>query len=137
MTTTIQCPCGAITLEIVGEPIACFYCHCDDCQAVHGAAYLPAALYRGEQVRLVAGEPLLWKRRTTKRATCGTCGTRIFAETAGGEVRSIVGYLLPKGAFRPTFHVQCRHALLPVRDDLPHYAGFPPEFGGSDERAPW
>jgi hypothetical protein len=134
---TIQCPCGAITIELTGEPVACFYCHCDDCQAVHGAAYLPAALYRHEQTRVVAGQPLLWKRRTTARGTCGACGTRLFAEPPDLEIRSITGYLLPKGVFRPTFHVQCQHALLPVSDDLPHYKGFPAMFGGSDERVPW
>ncbi|HEU4411411.1 MAG TPA: GFA family protein [Polyangiaceae bacterium] len=136
-TTTLQCLCGAITMELSGEPLACFYCHCDDCQAVHGAAYLPAAMYWTAQTRIVAGEPLRWKRRTTTRATCGACGTRLFAEPAGFEIRSISALLLPAGSFRPTFHVQCQHALLPVQDDLPHYKGFPAMFGGSDERMPW
>ena len=37
--TKVKCRCGAVELEISAEPIVQFYCHCDDCQAVHGGAY--------------------------------------------------------------------------------------------------
>jgi hypothetical protein len=135
--TRIQCLCGAIQMELTGEPLAQLYCHCDDCQAVHGAAYLPAAMYRTASTRIVAGEPLLWKLRETVRATCKECGTRVYAEPPGLGVRSITALLLPKGLFKPTFHIQCQHALLPVRDGLPHFKGFPAMWGGSDEQVPW
>jgi hypothetical protein len=137
MTMTIQCGCGALTMELTGEPLVQIYCHCDDCQAVHGAAYVPAALYRHEQTRLVSGAPILWKRRTTTRATCGACGTRFFAEPPGEVLRSFTAYLLPPGFFRPAFHVNCQYALLPVRDDLPHFKGFPAALGGSDDLVDW
>jgi hypothetical protein len=135
--TAITCHCGAIHLELTGEPVVQFYCHCDDCQAVHGAAYVPVALYRIPATRIVAGEPLMWKRRETPRATCRECGTRVFAEPPGMGVRGVTALLLPKGLFKPAFHIQCQHALLPVRDGLPHYKGFPALFGGSDEQVPW
>jgi hypothetical protein len=32
-------------MELTGEPLVQFYCHCDDCQAVHGAAYAPESVY--------------------------------------------------------------------------------------------
>ena len=134
---TIQCRCGAVRLELDGDPFLCVYCHCDDCQAVHGAAYLPAAMYRVEQTRLVAGEPTRWKLKATVRATCGACGTRLYAEPSDASLRSVTAYLLPPGVFRPAFHMQCQHALLPVVDDLPHYKGFPAMFGGSDEQVGW
>ncbi|HEU4536933.1 MAG TPA: GFA family protein [Polyangiaceae bacterium] len=139
MTTTIdvRCLCGEVVIALTGEPAACFYCHCDDCQAVHGAACLPVAMYRAQQTRIVRGDPLFWRRKTTARATCRACGTRLFAEPPDGEIRTITAYLLPPGVFQPTFHVQCRHALLPVRDALPHYEGFPAVFGGSDARVAW
>ena len=40
-----QCRCGAIGLNIAGEPAVQLYCHCDDCQSAHGAAYVSAAIY--------------------------------------------------------------------------------------------
>ncbi len=134
---TLQCPCGAIRLELSGEPLAQFYCHCDDCQVVHAAAYVAAAMYRTSATRLVAGEPLLWKLKRTVRATCRECGTRVYAEPPGLGIRSVPALLLPPGLFRPTFHMQCQHALVPVKDALPHYKGFPAAFGGSDEQMPW
>jgi hypothetical protein len=137
MPITISCPCQAVKLEVTGDPLVCFLCHCDDCQTVHGAGYIPVALYRGEQVRVCEGELLAWKLKTTTRATCTRCGTRLFAEPAGGEIRTIVASLLPDGVFRPTFHVQCQHAARPVGDELPHFKGFPAAFGGSDERVAW
>lgn len=47
-------------MELTGEPVAQGYCHCDDCQAIHGAAYVPFAMYRIAATRLVAGAPLMW-----------------------------------------------------------------------------
>jgi hypothetical protein len=133
----VRCACGAVAVELTGEPFACVYCHCDDCQAVHGAGYLPAAMYLFAQTRLVSGEPLLWKRKHTMRATCRDCGSRVFAEPPGQWIRSITASLLPPGLFQPTFHMQCQHALLPVKDALPHYKGYPALFGGSDEQVEW
>lgn len=134
---TISCLCGAVTIELRSAPLVQLYCHCDDCQAVHGAAYVPAAIYARDATRLLTGDPLLWKRKTTVRATCRGCGTRIYAEPAGAPIRSVPAYLLPAGTFQPEFHMQCRFALLPVEDDLPHYAGEPAKLGGSDELVAW
>ena len=51
----IQCRCGAVELELASEPIVQFFCHCDDCQAVHGAAYAPESVYPADMVRIVRG----------------------------------------------------------------------------------
>jgi hypothetical protein len=37
--TEIQCLCGAIKVQIKGDPVEQFYCHCDDCQAASGGPY--------------------------------------------------------------------------------------------------
>ena len=60
-----------------------------------------------------------------------------YAEPSDASLRSVTAYLLPPGVFRPAFHMQCQHALLPVVDELPHYKGFPALFGGSDEQVDW
>jgi hypothetical protein len=71
------------------------------------------------------------------RLGCRECGTRVFADVTAIGFRAVSGYLLPKGLFQPAFHIQCRHAVRPVRDDLPHDKGFPARFGGSDETVDW
>src|ERR1700727_2338842 len=48
--TKVQCRCGVVEIEISAEPIVQFYCHSDDCQAVHGGALCPGIrLFRGRR----------------------------------------------------------------------------------------
>jgi hypothetical protein len=136
-TIEVQCRCGAVGLSIAGEPVVQLFCHCDDCQVAHGAAYTPAAIYPAQQVEIVRGEPAPMIVRTTRRMRCVACSTYLFSELTSAGVRSVSGYLLPKEEFRPQFHVQCQHAVLPVVDDLPHYKGFPAAFGGKEEFIGW
>jgi hypothetical protein len=132
-----QCRCGAVGLKIVGEPVVQLYCHCDDCQAAHGAAYVPAMIYPARAVEVVRGEPEAMIVKATPRKRCAACGAYLFSEIAVAGARSVSAYLLPKGEFKPQFHVQCQHAILPIVDSLPHYKGFPPAFGGSEEVVSW
>jgi hypothetical protein len=132
----IQCLCGEVGIEVTGEPVAQLYCHCDDCQLVHGAACVPTAIYRTKDVVIVHGEAREWRLRTTPRYACPNCATRLFAQ--GSEAfRGVNAYLLPPGTFYPTLHIYCRFAALPFADDLPHYATVPARWGGSDETVEW
>lgn len=132
-----QCRCGAIGLRVAGEPVVQLYCHCRDCQAAHAAAYVPAAVYPASAVEVTRGSPAPVVVRTTRRMGCADCGAYLYAELEGVGMRSLSGYLLPKGSFKPQFHVQCGEAVLPVVDDLPHYQGFPPSFGGAETFVDW
>jgi hypothetical protein len=132
-----ECRCGAIGLKIAGEPVVQLYCHCDDCQAAHGAAYVPAAIYPAQTVEIVRGKPVPMVVKATPRMRCADCGAYLFSELAGVRMRSVSAYLLPREKFRPQFHVQGAHAVLPVVDDLPHYRGFPASFGGAEEFVAW
>lgn len=136
-STETQCRCGAVGLRIAGEPVLQLYCHCDDCQAAHGAAYVLSAIYPAPAVEVVRGEPVPMMIRTTRRMRCVACSMHLFSEIESVGMRSVNGYLLPRGEFRPQFHVQCQHAVLPVVDDLPHYKGFPAAFGGREEFVAW
>jgi hypothetical protein len=133
----VQCRCGAVELGIASEPIAQVYCHCDDCQAAHGAAYALNAIYPAEMVQVTRGSPVASAVKTTPRLHCAACATHLFTEVEAVGMRSLNAYLLPQGTFSPQFHIQCAHAVLPVVDDLPHYKGFPAALGGDDERMPW
>lgn len=133
-----RCICSQSQLRIQGEPLTQLFCHCDDCQRAHGAAYVASAIYPAAAVEVTAGTPVPLTLKTTPRLRCASCGQHLFSEiAAAGGLRSVNAYLLPVGAFQPQMHVQCRHAVRPVVDALPHFAGFPPAFGGSDERVSW
>jgi hypothetical protein len=133
----ISCLCGDVRVELAGDPIAQCYCHCDDCQRAHMAAFVPVAIYPVHAVKVVSGDPVSWNVERTPRTSCARCGTRIFAEPPGVGIRGVMALLLPPGSFKPAFHMQCQHAVLPIRDDLPHFKGFPAAFGGSDEKVDW
>lgn len=134
---SVECRCGAVALEVRGEPIVQMCCHCDDCQAVHGAAYVPESVYPADAVRVVRGEPNAWRLKRNPRVTCAVCGTRLFIDVLALGLRGVNGTLLPGGHFKPSFHMQCRYAVRTIKDDLPHYAGRPAQFGGSDEEVNW
>jgi hypothetical protein len=136
-TLRLPCRCGAVEIEARGEPIVQLYCHCLDCQAVHGAAYVAESVYRADAVSVVRGSPTTWMLKRSPRFTCGACGTRMFIDVVAVGLRGINGKLLPDGELQPAFHMNCRSAVLPIRDDLPHYAGLPARFGGTDETVGW
>jgi len=133
----LTCRCGAIHLEIEAEPIAQVYCHCDDCRAAHAAAYVASAVYPAAAVRLVGAKPGVRAVKTTERLHCPAYGTHLLSEIPSAGLRSVNAFLLPAGVFQPTAHVQCHHAVAPIADTLPHYAGFPAAFGGDDSRVDW
>lgn len=136
-TVDITCLCGSVQLRLSGEPAAQFYCHCDDCQATSGGAYVAVAVYPADAVFHTKGELVAWTLKTMPRKRCAVCGTQVLAEVPGGKQIGIKANLLPTGVFKPTFHQNCRSAVVPVSDELLHYKGYPAEFGGTDETVGW
>jgi len=137
MSIEINCLCGEIKATIKGKPIAQVYCHCDDCQAAFGGAYVGLALYPTESVTITEGTPTVWTYKSNPRRICNKCGTIVFTQPEGASFRGINQTLLPQDLFKASCHIQCQHSILPVVDDLPHYKGFPASFGGSDEVVDW
>lgn len=132
----VTCNCGAVTARLTAPPVMQFYCHCDDCQRATGSPYIGVAVFPANAVD-VQGETEAWTLHTLPRRRCRACGTQLIGDVPGGEFIGVRAERLPTGAFQPKFHINCRYALLPVQDALPHYAGAPPEFGGDDERVAW
>jgi hypothetical protein len=134
--TLVRCTCGIVEVQLTGDPMAQYVCHCDDCQAVHGKAY-PVALYPASAVVVVRGEIGVLTLKTTPRSRCSGCGTFLFAVVPGYPFCGVSGELLPDGQFKPEFHVQCRFAMTPIDDDLPHYKDMPVKFRGSGKIMAW
>ena len=133
----VTCRCERIEIEITAAPVAQFFCHCDDCRKVHGAAYVPESVHPAHAVTVVKGRPASWTLKRNPRLFCADCGTRLFIEVAALGLRGVNGCLLPDGAFQPQYHVHCRFAVRPVGDSLPHYLSRSPQFGGTDECVDW
>lgn len=136
-TLEVSCRCGEVTLRLSGEPIVQAYCHCEDCQAAHGAAYVLTAAYPAAAVTVLNGQLSTLVIKTAQRVRCASCGTPLFTEVVAAPLRSVNAYLLPKVEFKPQMHVQCQYAVLPVVDHLPHFKDFPAVAGGSGELVDW
>jgi hypothetical protein len=134
--THVRCDCGAVEMQLNGEPMMQYVCHCDDCQAVHGKAY-SIAVYPVAAVAVTRGETGALTLRTSPRTKCSHCGTYLFAEVPDNPIRGVNADLLPDGRFHPEFHIQCQYAVARVEDDLPHYKDTPVRFGGSGELMSW
>jgi hypothetical protein len=136
MSITVQCTCGAVEMALTGKPLIQYFCHCDDCQAVHGQPYA-CCLYPAAAVVVERGETDTFTLRTAPRTKCRRCGTYLFAESPGYYVRGVNATILPAVLFTAEFHMQCRFARMPISDHLPHYKGIPARFNGSDELMVW
>ncbi|MDC8013284.1 GFA family protein [Tahibacter soli] len=136
-STDIACACGDVRVRLEGAPDIAFYCHCDDCQAVSGGAYVSVALFPKSAVTVLRGTLETWKLRALPRHRCARCGIQVFAEVTAFDQIGVNGARLPPGVSKPAFHIQCRYAVNPVVDDLPHYADAPTDFGGSGNTIGW
>lgn len=110
----IGCTCGAVRIEVTGEPILVSECLCNSCRAAaarlaalpvardiltsYGAT--PSAEYRKDRVRFVAGAQHLREFRLKpdagSRRVIGTCcNTPLFLEMKGGHWLSVYLHLWP------------------------------------------
>ena len=60
-----RCACDAVTYQVPDEFVAAYNCHCSNCRAMTGAAFLPVGrierakleVTKGEESLLVEGDP--------------------------------------------------------------------------------
>jgi hypothetical protein len=98
-TTDVSCLCGAVKMRLAGKPLAQFYCDCDDCQAAHGAAFVPIAMFASDRVTVTQGKLATWTYKTLPRTRCARCGTQLFAVVPGTGLTGVKGNLLPRDLF--------------------------------------
>ena len=137
MDRQATCPCGSVQLELLGEPLGQVYCHCDDCQRAHGAAYVPRAIYPRDSVRVVKGRTASWINRVRTMVICAECGSHLYGEHAEHPFRGVNAGNFGPGEFEPSMHLHCKFALAPVVDNLRHYLNIPLEYGGTGALADW
>ena len=53
---TGQCFCGAIEVEVTGEPAGMGYCHCESCRHWSAGPVNAFTLWEPEKVRITKGE---------------------------------------------------------------------------------
>jgi hypothetical protein len=58
-THTGQCHCGAVEIEMRGDPLEVGYCHCENCRRCSAAPVSAFTLWKKESVSVTKGEEFL------------------------------------------------------------------------------
>jgi hypothetical protein len=131
------CHCGAVRYEVRSDPVDAKFCHCRDCQTLHGAPMQWAVIFHKHDVRFTAGvNRLRWYHSARRRfehtlpgkVSCRSCGTPIADE--GRNMWLAFPTLFDFGArhavpqaFKPTWHIFYSRRVMDVNDGLPKWSG--------------
>jgi hypothetical protein len=133
------CFCGAIEVEVSGEPEAMGYCHCRSCRSWSGGPLNAFSLWKPSAVRVTKGQEHLKtfvKTERSHRKYCAKCGGHVMTDHPGHEMIDVFAATIPTLTFQPKLHVNYGETVLPVRDGLPKFKDFPKGAGGSGETLP-
>jgi len=133
------CFCGAVQVELSGDPTVQAYCHCGSCRGWLGAPVHAASLWPAANVRVVKGSDklgLFKKTEASHRQFCTSCGSPVLVGHPGMGLTDIPAGTISGFAFKPTLHVHYGEKVLSVRDGLPKFKDFPKNFGGSGDTLP-
>jgi len=131
-----ECFCGAVKLEVSGEPEAIGYCHCRSCRSWSGGPVNAFSLWKPENVKVTAGAENIASFKKTElshRQYCRKCGGHLMTNHPSLGMVDVFAATLPTLKFAPAVHVNYSETVLPMKDGLPKLKDFPKEFGGSGE----
>lgn len=134
-----ECFCGAVKIEVSGDPEGMGYCHCRSCRSWSGGPVNAFTLWKPETVRVTAGAQQLAtfaKSPGSERKYCKTCGGHLMTNHPGLGLVDVFSATLPTLKFEAGLHINYAETVLPMRDGLPKLKDFPREFGGSGEQVP-
>ena len=134
-----ECFCGAVKLEVSGEPEAIGYCHCRSCRSWSGGPVNAFSLWKPENVKVTAGAENIASFKKTElshRQYCRKCGGHLMTNHPSLGMVDVFAATLPTLKFAPAVHVNYSETVLPMKDGLPKLKDFPKEFGGSGEAVP-
>lgn len=132
-----ECFCGAVRLEVTGEPEGMGYCHCRSCRSWSGGPVNAFSLWKPEAVRVTSGAEhvgMYAKTAMSERKFCKKCGGHLMANHPPLAMVDVFAATIPTLKFAPGVHVNYAEAVLPMHDGLPKFKDFPAEFGGSGEQ---
>ncbi len=130
------CFCGAVQVEVTGEPVAMGYCHCESCRAWSAGPVNAFTLWKPESLRVTRGADKIGtynKSPRSYRKWCKSCGGHLFTEHPLWNLVDVYAATIPAFPYRAGVHVNYQETKLPIRDGLPKLADLPKEMGGSGE----
>jgi hypothetical protein len=134
-----ECFCGAVHVEVSGEPEAMGYCHCQSCRSWSAAPVTAFTLWKPDAVQVTAGAEhvaTFQKTKFSQRQYCKKCGGHLMNNHPTIGLVDVYAATIPTLKFRAVVHINYAETVLAMRDALPKLKDFPKEFGGSGEVVP-
>jgi hypothetical protein len=131
-----QCYCGAVTLEVSGEPMGAGYDHCKNCRSWSAGPVNAFVLWQPEDVKVTKGEELIGEYKANEqshRQWCTVCGGHLMTRHPTWGLVDVYAATIPSFPFTPGVHVNYESTVLPMKDGLPKLKDFPEELGGTGE----
>ncbi len=135
-TITGTCFCGAVEVQVSGQPEAMGYCHCRSCRSWSASPVNAFTLWKPQNVKVTRGAEHLGtyhKTESSFRQYCRICGGHLMTAHPPLELIDVYAATIPGLPFSPQLHVNYGEKVLAIRDGLPKLKDFPKEFGGSGE----
>lgn len=130
------CFCGAVEIEVTGDPEAMGYCHCESCRSWSAGPVNAFTLWKPEAVSVTRGAERIGRFMMTPnsgRQFCTECGGHIMTDHPMMQLIDVYAATIPSLDFRPGLHVNYAETVLPMKDGLPKFRDMPAEAGGSGE----
>jgi len=138
---TAHCSCGRVKYWLSRErPLASKFCHCKDCQSLHGAPFQWAAIFQKTDLHFEHGAEGLAFYNTADKQThhklpvkvsCAYCHTPIMDEGRNMVLMfpGIIKFEDPqhKKWFDPTCHIFYSQRVVDIPDGKPKYKGLDKE----------
>jgi hypothetical protein len=131
-----SCLCGAVRVELSGEPYRVGICHCLDCRKKSGSIFSSWAIYPAEAVDVTGATAGHELRGGYVRHVCPACTSPIYEVYDGSdEIEVFVGLLDEPNRLTPTYETWTvrREAWLP---ELPLARHYERNRGGSGRTEP-
>jgi hypothetical protein len=126
-----RCACNAVAYEAADEFVAAFNCHCSNCRALTGSAFLPWGEIERGKVRVTMGRRCAADERRCRRRPRdplrGVPLASVLDSACGASVRVPYGSLVDEPALKPTAHmfVGSKAPWHQITDDLPQHDEYP------------
>jgi hypothetical protein len=131
-----SCFCGAVNVEVEGDPRVQGYCHCTSCRRWTAQPFLAYALWPSSMVRIAKGEASLGQAARNENLThhfCKACGGSVMAVSSAAGFTDVFPMIIKDFEFQPASHVNYAERVIDMRDGLPKFRDMPATAGGSGE----
>lgn len=134
-----KCFCGAVEIEVSGDPMGMGYCHCESCRAWASTLVHTWTAWPPTAVTVTKGEDNIGsfsKTEMSDRKFCKSCGSNIMTVHPTMGMTDVCAGTIPTFKFEPGVHLNYAETVHPMKDGLPKMKDFPEDFGGSGDVLP-